>query len=90
VLATFDAGVAVDPEGGAAGDPTVVVAQGALVVDVDDDTAGAGDLAGAEGGDGMTLLVTEAEARALAYATAAGVVTVALVPPEDARAALPT
>ena len=90
VLATFDAGVAVDPEGGAAGDPTVVVAQGALVVDVDDDTAGAGDLAGAEGGDGMTLLVTEAEASALAYATAAGVVTVALVPPEDARAALPT
>jgi len=90
VLATFDAGVAFDPESGAADDPTVVVAQGALVVEVDDDTAGAGDLAGAGTGPGMTLLVTGEEARALAYAAATGVVTVALVPPEDARAALPT
>jgi Flp pilus assembly protein CpaB len=91
VLATFDAGLAVDPESGAAGDPTVVVAQGALVVGVDDaDTAGTDDVAGAEGGDGMTLLVTEEEARALAYAAATGVVTAALVPPEDARAASPT
>jgi Flp pilus assembly protein CpaB len=90
VLVIFDAGVAIDPESAEPGDPTVVVAQGALVIAIDDDTAGAGDLAGAEGAGGMTLLVTEEEARGLAYATAAGVVTVALVPPEDARATLPT
>ncbi|MGH9033593.1 MAG: Flp pilus assembly protein CpaB [Acidimicrobiia bacterium] len=90
VLATFDAGVAIAPESGGPDDPTVVVAEGALVVAIDGETAAAGDLAGAEGADGMTLLVTEDEARALAYAAAAGVVTVALVPPEDARAALPT
>jgi Flp pilus assembly protein CpaB len=89
VLATFDPGVAIDDERGTVGDPTVVVAQGAAVIQIDDESGG-GDLTGAEGGDGMTLLVTEKEARALAYAGATGVVTVALVPPEDARAALPT
>ena len=88
VLATFDAGVTIDAESSGPDDPTVVVAQGALVITIDD--AATGDLTDAEGANGMTLLVTEEEARALAYATAAGVVTVALVPPEDARAALPT
>jgi hypothetical protein len=34
--------------------------------------------------------VTENEALAVAYASAAGVISVALVPPEDARAPLPT
>jgi pilus assembly protein CpaB len=89
VLATFDAGVAIDDERGGPGDPTVVVAQGAAVIAIDDETTGGGELTGGDG-DGMTLLVTEEEARALAYATATGVVTVALVPPEDARATLPT
>jgi Flp pilus assembly protein CpaB len=90
VIATFDAGVAITDDGSAPADPTVVVAQGAAVIAIDDETVEGGELTGAEGGDGMTLLVTQKEARALAYATATGVVTVALVPPEDARAALPT
>jgi Flp pilus assembly protein CpaB len=81
VLATFDAGTAVDPEGAASADPTVVVARGALVLGVDDEVA-----ADAPGGDGLTLLVTEEEALAVSYASAAGVVAVAVVPPEDARA----
>lgn len=82
VLATFDAGTAVDPEGAAYADPTVVVARGALVIGTDDEVAS--DVAAA--GEGLTLLVTEEEALAVSYASAAGVVTVALVPPEDARA----
>jgi hypothetical protein len=41
-------------------------------------------------GEGLTLLVTEEEALAVSYATAAGVVTIALVPPEDARTRAPT
>lgn len=91
VLATFDVGVTFDPTDEESGDPTVAVARGALVLDVDVASGGPGDLAGtAATGDGMTLLVTEAEARALAYAAATAVVTVALVPPEDARAARPT
>jgi Flp pilus assembly protein CpaB len=80
VLATFDAGTAVDPEGAAYADPTVVVARGALVLGTDDGVA-----ADAPTGDGLTLLVTEKEALAVSYASAAGVVAVALVPPEDTR-----
>ncbi len=52
------------------GDPTVVVARAALVL--------------ASGDDGLTILVTEEEAERLAFATAHGVVTLALAPPEDA------
>ncbi|HUF83975.1 MAG TPA: Flp pilus assembly protein CpaB [Acidimicrobiia bacterium] len=85
VLATFDTGAAVDPEGAAYGDPTVVVARGALVLATDDEVA-----AGAPAGDGLTLLVTEEEALAVSYASAAGIVAVALVPPEDARVPVQT
>jgi Flp pilus assembly protein CpaB len=83
VLATFDAGTAVDPEGAAYSEPTVVVARGALVIATDDGDAS--EIANTAG-DGLTVLVTEKEALALSYAAAAAVVTVALVPPEDARA----
>jgi len=82
VLATFDA-AAIDPEGAAYSEPTVVVARGALVIATDDGEVG--EVADAAG-DGVTLLVTEKEALALSYASAAAVVTIALVPPEDARA----
>jgi Flp pilus assembly protein CpaB len=88
VLATFDAGAVVDSEGEESGDPTVVVARGALVVGTDDGDVGLGP-AGA-GGNGVALLVTEDEARAVAYASAAGIVSIALVPPEDARARIST
>jgi Flp pilus assembly protein CpaB len=90
VLATFDSGASFDPETGEATDPTVVVARGAAVLAIDDAAASVDSFGDATHSDGMTLLVTEAEARALAYAAATGVITVALVPPEDARAALPT
>ena len=83
VLATFDAGTEVDPEGAAYSEPTVVVARGALVIATDEGDVGEVTEAA---GDGVTLLVTEKEALALSYAGAAAVVTVALVPPEDARA----
>lgn len=83
VLATFDVGAAVDPEGIAYADPTVVVARGALVLATDEETASDTGAAG----DAVTLLLTEDEALAVSYASAAGIVTVALVPPEDARVA---
>jgi Flp pilus assembly protein CpaB len=81
VLATFDVGAAVDPEGVAYADPTVAVARGALVLAIDDEVAGGTPAAG----DGVTLLLTQDEALAVSYASAAGVVAVAVVPPEDAR-----
>jgi len=81
VLATFDVGAAVDPEGVAYAEPTVVVARGALVLAADDEVAG--DTAA--GGAAVTLLLTEDEALAVSYASAAGIVMVALVPPEEAR-----
>lgn len=88
VLATFDAGSNVDADGDQAGDPTVVVARGALVVGTDDGSVSVGpDVAT---GNGVALLVTEDEALAVAYASAAGIVSVALVPPEDARARIST
>ena len=65
------------------GSSTVVVAAGALVIDTD------GAAARASTGTrsdtlGVTLLVDTAVAQRLAFATANGVVTIALVPPEDA------
>jgi Flp pilus assembly protein CpaB len=54
------------------------VARAARVLAVDDAPDGDGN------SSGVTLLVTEDEARGLAFATANGVVTLALAPPEDA------
>ncbi|MET0276346.1 MAG: Flp pilus assembly protein CpaB [Acidimicrobiia bacterium] len=62
-----------------AGD-TEVVASGALVLAVDHRGAGSAG----RSGDGVTLLVDAASARDLADAQANGVLTLALVPPEDA------
>jgi Flp pilus assembly protein CpaB len=89
VLVTFESS---DAAGG--GTPTVVAARGVLVLGTDETPAAvetrAGDRgAGGQGGGaltalGVTLLVTEEDAPRLAFAAAAGVVTLALVPPEDA------
>src|SRR5205085_9092279 len=78
VLAAFDPSVvAVDGPADAA----VVVAGGARVLTVDDASAsGAGDPSYA----GVTLLVTETEARAIAFAAAAADLTLAITPPESA------
>ena len=76
----------------AAWDPTVatraeaeIVARAARVLEPAD---GAGEAA-VEDDLGVTLLVTEDEARGLAYAAANGVVTLALAPPEDACCSSP-
>ena len=78
VLATFDTG------GGASGgnpSSTVVVAAGVVVVGVDAEPA----RTGAHGDTlGITLLVDADGAKRLAFAEANGIVTIALVPPEDA------
>lgn len=79
VLATFDPGlgpVAADPGGN-----TVVVASGVLVLGTDRDVSGSA----AESAFAVTLLVTEAEATDLAEAAAYGILTLALVPPEESR-----
>jgi len=78
VLAAFDPTVvAVDGPADAA----VVVADGAHVLAVDDaSTSGEGDASYA----GVTLLVTEAEARAIAFAAATADLTLAVTPPESA------
>ncbi len=74
----------------AGGAPTVVAARGVLVLGTDDEPAAVEhgtpgrDAGGQGGGLGVTLLVAEEEAPRLAYAAAAGVVTLALVPPEEA------
>ena len=75
VLATYDPSTA-GAEGG-----TVVVAAGVTVIGTDR-RGGAG--AGRTGAAGVTLLVDPDQASALADAQANGVVTLALVPPEDA------
>jgi Flp pilus assembly protein CpaB len=75
VLATYD-GSGADSEGG-----TVVVAAGVMVLGRDR-RGGAGT--GRTGTAGVTLLVDPDQAAALAGAEANGVVTLALVPPEDA------
>jgi len=66
--------------------PTVDAARGVLVLGTDaapaavETRAGAGNATGL----GVTLLDADDDAPRLAFATAAGVVTLALVPPEDA------
>jgi Flp pilus assembly protein CpaB len=71
VLSTFD------PAAATGGEPTITVAVGALVLAVDEGS-------GVSAGTGVTLLVDEADARRLAFATATGIVTLAIVPPEEA------
>jgi Flp pilus assembly protein CpaB len=82
VLATYDPSIAA-----VAGSPglAAIVARGARVLAL----AGADRTAeyGASSdsiGSGVTLLVTEAEARSVAYAASVGEVTLALAPAEDA------
>jgi len=70
----------------------VTAARGVLVLGTDDAPAAVetptSDRATAGPGSdvGVTLLVAEEDAPRLAFAAAAGVVTLALVPPEDAAA----
>lgn len=78
VLVTFDP--AAVPPGEEA---TVTAVSGALVLGADDAEAGAVDGAGRLG---VTLLVDPEAAKRLAFATANGIVTLALAPPEEARA----
>jgi Flp pilus assembly protein CpaB len=84
VLVTFESG------GGATADgaPTVVAARGVLVLGTDDAPAvvetGERPSDGPSSTLGVTLLVAEDDAPRLAFAAAAGIVTLALVPPEDA------
>jgi Flp pilus assembly protein CpaB len=81
VLVTFEPG----SSGASGAAPTVVAARGVLVLGTDDAPAvvetGTDQRTGS--GLGVTLLVTEDDAPRLAFATATGVVTIALVPPED-------
>lgn len=85
VLVTFESS-----DGAGSGAPTVVAARGALVLGTDDEPAAVEDrtvgrdTGGSDSGVGVTLLVAEDDAPRLAFAAAAGVVTLALVPPEDA------
>ena len=81
VLVTFESS-----EAGAGDAPTVVAGRGVLVLGTDDAPAAVETRAGDRNaaGIGVTLLVTEEDAPRLAFAAAAGVVTLALVPPEDA------
>jgi Flp pilus assembly protein CpaB len=78
VLASFEL-AAEDADGSTA--EAAVVARGVLVLAADEarTTEGAAAL-------GITVLVTAREARALAFAATHGVLTIALVPPEEARA----
>jgi Flp pilus assembly protein CpaB len=81
VLATFDPSIAV--AAASAGEATVV-ARGARVLALAatprDDSSASEDSAGS----GVTLLVTEPEARAVAYAASVGVVSLALAPLQSA------
>ncbi len=79
VGASVDVLASYQSSGDRAGD-TEVVAAGALVLGVDRrESTGSG-----RSGDGVTLLVDAGDARLLADAQANGVLTLALVPPEDA------
>jgi Flp pilus assembly protein CpaB len=78
VLASYDPGAA----GASRNDATFVVADGVVVLGTDE-RAGSGN--GRAGALGVTLLVDPEQARELADAEANGVITLALVPPEDAR-----
>ena len=80
VLAAFDpSAVTVVGSGGAA----VVVADGARVLATDSTPTDSGNT---PEGAGVTLLVTEAEARVIAFAAANAQLTLAVAPPESARA----
>jgi Flp pilus assembly protein CpaB len=82
VLVTFEPGSS-EASGTA---PTVVAARGVLVLGTDDAPAAFEPGTTERSGDGLgvTLLVSDEDAPRLAYAAAAGVVAIALVPPEDA------
>jgi len=67
--------------GAAARDPATVVASGVPVLATD----GGGTAAGATRTIGVTLLVDEDDAAAIAFAVTHGRIVLALVPPEDAR-----
>jgi Flp pilus assembly protein CpaB len=83
VLAAFDP-TAVTVVGN--GDAAVVVASGARVLA----THGAPlDSGSAAAGAGVTLLVTDSEARVIAFAAANADLTLAIAPPESARASRP-
>jgi len=78
VLAAFDPTVVnVEGSGGAA----VVVASGALVLATDDPATGSG---GSATNAGVILLVTDTEARVIAFAAASADITLAVGPPESA------
>jgi Flp pilus assembly protein CpaB len=79
VLAAFDPSV-VRVEG--AGNAAVVVATGARVIAVDGRTTGASS---DDAETGVTLLVTEDEAREIAFAASTADLTLAIAPPETAR-----
>ncbi len=85
--AVVDVMVTIDPSLVAAaggGDPTVVVARAALVLQGAADRLTHPGTSASPYDSGITILVTEEEAKRLAFATAHGVVTLALAPPEDA------
>lgn len=81
VYATFDPG-----QISADADPTLTVADAVPVLSLDPTDVGTG---GART-TGVTLMVDVDEAPRLAYATANGVLSLALVPPEEARDPTPT
>jgi Flp pilus assembly protein CpaB len=83
VLVTFEPS---SSGGTSEGAPTVVAARGVLVLGTDDAPAAVEAGERASDGLGVTLLINEDDAPRLAFAVAAGVVTLALVPPEDAVA----
>ncbi len=80
VYATLEQGAA-DPNQVTSAEPALVIAAAVQVLDLD-------SALGTQGRDafGVTVLVTPRQARALAFASAHGVITLALVPPEEARA----
>jgi Flp pilus assembly protein CpaB len=80
VIATYDPAAAE-----AAGDDTTVIVAAGVTVLGTDRRASSGS--GRSGARGVTLLVDPGQATALADAQANGVVTLALVPPEDADSA---
>jgi Flp pilus assembly protein CpaB len=75
--------VALDPSVENVTDGAITVARAARVLATDEESSA---VAGAEGGGGpgVTLLVTEREAHAVAFAAANGVLMLALAPPEAA------
>jgi Flp pilus assembly protein CpaB len=80
VIASFEDAGATPAEDGSEALPATVVARGVFVITSDDARTSEGLRA-----LGVTLLVTPREARDLAFASTHGVLTIALVPPEDAR-----